>query len=794
MTHPEGAGESIARRPLLVLAGSLGLGAVLGGELGRHEAAWLLAGATVLLALAPFSRRLAFLALAAAALSLGTAAAAVEADIARGNPLAAWVARQGDAGEPVRVEGLAAEDLPADTGNPVLAVDVEAVARGNERHAVKGRLRLRIGGTTALPEIGRGERIAAWVVFGAVPSYRNRNEPDREEELRRTGVSAVGTCKSSLLIEAGAASGNGIVRWAAASRRWARAVLRAHVASGPEQALVRAMVLGDRTSLDAETAEAFRIAGTYHVLAISGAQVALLAGVLLGAARLFRLGPGWAAAAISGSLVFYAAFVGGQPPVARAVIMAVVLLAGRALDLDSDLANLLGLAAGLLLVLHPAAVWDVSFQLSFAATLGLLLLGSVVQGWLPPMPWGLRPALAASVGAQAALLPLLATRFHRLAPAALVLNLVAVPLSAAVLLTGFGLLGTAGLLPGLAPWVGSAAWYSARALLVSGEVVRNLPALDVRVPTPTASASLFYVATFLLLADARCRRRAAPLAALALVNLVWGRAPFPGDGRFHVIMLDVGQGDCFLLRSPSGRVSLVDTGGSSGDGFDFGERVLGPILWEQGIRALDRLVLTHGHPDHVGAAPFLVRAFHVGETWEGPAPRADPYWAGIDAALRTSGVARRTVFEGSELLWEGVRLRVLAPARAIRAPWRTRNDDSLVLLAEFGRVRFLLTGDIEAHAEAGLAPPAVTVLKVPHHGSRSSSTPVLLARASPRTALLSVGRRNRFGHPHADVVDRYRTAGIRLLRTDRDGAVDLATDGEGVFVECVAGGCEARVR
>lgn len=766
------------------------MGAALGESGTPPEAALLLAGAALLLGLAPFCARLALLALFGAALSVGAAAAATEAWTARRNPLASWVTEFGGSEAPARVDGRAAEDLPADAENLVLSVDVETVEFRGDRRAVRGRLRLRIGGTSAPRDISQGDRVTAWVVFAAGPAYRNPNAADRDDALRRAGVAAQGTCKSSRLIEVTPAGGLG----AASARRWTRAALRRYVPPGPEHALVRAMVLGDRTGLDAETADAFRIAGTYHVLAISGAQVALLAGGLLAGARLARLGPWTTAVAVSGALVFYSAFVGGQPPVARAVFMAIVLLFGRALDLDSDLANLLGLAAGLLLVFHPAGIWDVSFQLSFVATLGLFLLGGVVHSSLPSLPWGIGAAIAASTGAQAALLPLLATHFHRLAPAALALNLVAVPLSAAVLLCGLGVMVTAGVVPGLAPLAGSAAWLSARALLLSGEVVRNLPSLDVRVPTPTPLACAFYAVSVLLLIDVRCRRRAAPLFALAFVNLIWGRSPVPGDGRFHVTMLDVGQGDSILLRSPSGRISLVDTGGVFDDRFDFGERVLGPVLWDQGIRRLDRLILTHGHPDHVGAAPFLLQAFRVRELWEGPAPRRDAYWEGIDARLRAARVRRRTVFAGNDTIWDGVRLRVLAPPRPVRAPWRTRNDDSLVVLAEFGQVRLLLTGDIEAPAEAALARAEAAVLKVPHHGSRSSSTPGLLKGTSPRVALLSVGGRNRFGHPHPDVVDRYRIAGIRLFRTDRDGAVSVATDGEHIFATCAGGGCEARYR
>src|SRR5436190_1433141 len=193
----------------------------------------------------------------------------------------------------------------------------------------------------------------------------------------------------------------------------------AYVLPGPEQGLVRAMTIGDRTGVEPETAEAFRIAGTYHVLALSGTQVALVAGLVLWLVTWFEAPPVARALLVSSALVFYAVFVGGDVPVVRATVMAVVMLAGRALDLDADLANLLGLAAMLLLLYHPSWIGDVGFQLSFAATLGLLLLSSVFAARLPRMKWGLERALTASLAAQAGPVPLLLVHFHRLAVAAL---------------------------------------------------------------------------------------------------------------------------------------------------------------------------------------------------------------------------------------------------------------------------------------------------------------------------------------------------------------------------------------
>jgi competence protein ComEC len=176
--------------------------------------------------------------------------------------------------------------------------------------------------------------------------------------------------------------------------------------------------------------------------------------------------------------------------------------------------------------------------------------------------------------------------------------------------------------------------------------------------------------------------------------------------------------------------------------------------------------------------------------WEGPAPRRDRGYAHLDAALRQSGVARRTVWRGVRADWDGVSVEVEGPPPPGRPAWTTRNDDSLVLKLRWGQVTFLLTGDIEAEGETALGGVRAQVLKVPHHGSRSSSTAGFVAAVSPRLALVSVGHHNRFGHPHPEVVGRYARAGVWLLRTDRDGTITVSTDGEKVFVRTYRSGAE----
>jgi competence protein ComEC len=212
------------------------------------------------------------------------------------------------------------------------------------------------------------------------------------------------------------------------------------------------------------------------------------------------------------------------------------------------------------------------------------------------------------------------------------------------------------------------------------------------------------------------------------------------------------------------------------------------------VHRLDALVVTHAHPDHVGGAPFLLRAFRVAQLWEGPAPLADPGWRRVDAGLNGGGAARVTVAAGMSVDWDGVRISVLGPRRTRRPPRRVRNEDSVVLDVALGDIHVLLTGDVAAEAEDWLCVPRSFVLKVPHHGSRSSSRSGLIAGAGARLAIVSAGAHNPFGHPHPEVVERYRRSGALVLRTDRDGTVRVATDGQRVWVRTAGEGEERRIR
>jgi competence protein ComEC len=309
-------------------------------------------------------------AILAAAIALGAAGAAIEGRAYDRAPLRTWILEQPDAG-PVKLRGVCRADPREAEGRWTLVLDVEEVSN----QPVTGRARIDVGGTARRPDLIDGDRVVLWAELRAPRGLRDPGAFDAAAQARRDGIHAVGWCKSPRLVEATGEREAGWLRdLAARARRWSRAQLVAALPPGREQALVRAMVLGERTALDAETSETFRMAGTYHVLALSGAQVAMVAALLGWFLRVMGAAPVLRAVILSAALAFYCTFVGGDVPVLRATVMAAVVLVGRTLDLDGDAANLLGLAALLLLAQRPSSIGDIGFQLSFAATLGLVLL------------------------------------------------------------------------------------------------------------------------------------------------------------------------------------------------------------------------------------------------------------------------------------------------------------------------------------------------------------------------------------------------------------------------------------
>jgi competence protein ComEC len=364
------------------------------------------------------------------------------------------------------------------------------------------------------------------------------------------------------------------------------------------------------------------------------------------------------------------------------------------------------------------------------------------------------------------------------------------------------------------PLAGAAGWIAhigAAGLVWSADLVRFAPAVTYRVAPPAwAAVAIYYVSLAVCWAlwrrralvsgsaeshvVARVRRATLGTAAFTAVWILaqpWALLAARGSGLLQVTFLDVGQGDSALVRFPGGSSMLVDAGGLGGStSFDIGDRVVAPVLRAGGIRRLDYVVLTHGDPDHIGGAAAVVREFRPREVWEGiPVPRFEPL-----VALRVQAQAVRAhwrnVYRGDHLSVDGVDIEAKHPAPADWERQKVRNDDSVVLDVRWRGVSVLLTGDIGSEVERTLgeeAPQPLRVLKVPHHGSLTSSSMELLRTIRPQIAVFSAGRANHFGHPAPAVLQRYRDVGAAIFRTDQDGAVTLETDGQSMDIRTFTG-------
>lgn len=639
-----------------------------------------------------------------------------------------------------------------------LRVEVERID-GEPR---SGALQLTAYGT--LPPLATGQRVGVEGRLVRPMGFRNPGAFDHTRRLQRQGVHVVGTVRGPDIAILDASE----PPWHVGVRRHARAAMRAALPP-VSAALLAGLLLGDRGDLPHDVDAAFRRAGVYHVLAVSGFNVALVAAsvwILLALACAPRR---LAALVAAGVVAGFAAVAGPQPSVLRAALMAGLVLGALALEREAAVLNSLALAALVILAARPGDLHDPGFQLSFAATAGIVLA---------PLPrHRLMAAVTVSVAAQLAVLPIGLVHFNQITTLGVLANLAVVPLAGLATVLGLAGLGLGLVSATLAAWLLAATWPILLLLRGVAAVVAAVPGAIVHLPAPGPGAVACYVAGLaaglgawrLRGTHARSAGRLAWLAvALAVASALWAVAPAlrGGDGRLRVSALDVGQGDAIVIEGPDGGTVLVDAGPGGPFRLDAGERVVAPFLWNRGILRLTAAVVTHPDTDHAGGMDAVRRLFTVRESWDG----------GVEAGPLALGGA------------------VLTPLAS--AP-TGRNDAARVLRIDFGLASILLASDVERAGEQALttsgAPLAASVLKVAHHGSRTSTGPEFLAAVRPALALISVGARNPYRHPDHAVLGRLAAAGAHVYRTDRDGAILLETDGRALTVRGWASGTTTRL-
>jgi competence protein ComEC len=596
----------------------------------------------------------------------------------------------------------------------------------------------------------------------------------------------------------------------------------------PEGGLAAAILIGLRDRVDKDVATDFTTAGVSHIVAISGWNIAIVAAtvaaVLGGMSGIFSRRR--RALVTIAAIVAYTLFAGATPSVVRAAVMAGVALLAIESGRGSRATVGLAWAIALMIAVEPGAVGDVGFQLSAAATAGLVAwarpLTSRLERSAPWIPGPIRSSLGVSLAAQAATLPIALLAFGRLALIAPVANLLAVPLvppamAAGALAFGAGWMATLGAPIWLSGLLAMPAWALLAGLIWVVHLMAAVPGANETLAFP-ANAVAAAVACSLLSGLHAMLRRPAPAqparpsrrsgidamrqgkparpkhrAAFALAALVVALAgcvvASRPDGAIHVVVLDVGQGDAILLEGDRGGRILVD-GGPDGDLL---LRALDRYVpaWD---RRLDAIVLTHPHDDHVGGLTAVADKYRVGRAFDSGWPSTTPLYRAWLDALSAQGVQPERLRTGDEIRLDDATLRVLWPDDGTVRPSnldptatdnRKTNDSSIVLLGEYEDRRFLLTGDAEDDVDPVLLArglPTVDMLKVPHHGSATASSNPLLAALSPAVAVVSVGAANPYGHPAPATIGRLRAHARIVLRTDQVGSVETTLDAAAVTV------------
>ena len=675
---------------------------------------------------------------------------------------------------------------------------------------VSGAVRVTI--RERVPWLRLGDRVVCFAKLKEIRNFNNQGGFDYRRFLAFRGIWALATVSRESLVVKLHPAKTCVFRQAIDRSRQAVSSLIDRAASeDPEdvRGILKALLIGNRSEVPQKIRDVFNRIGTAHLLAISGLHIGMVATlaflgfrfVLARSQRvLLAAWPTKGAALLSlFPVLFYGFLAGMSPATQRSVIMVMVFLMALVFEKEQDSINTLTLAALVILIISPTALFEISFQLSFTAVFAILymLKHFPFVNRLRGGPYRVykRMGLFLFVSASAILgtLPVTLYYFNQVSLIGILTNCFMVPL------IGF-LVVPAGLLAVLflpaAATVSLLIMKGAAAIL---EVCLGLailfskwPYASIRTVTPTMiEVGLYYALAWALLNWRRTRRARPLLIGLALVVLAdvgyWAGKRY-GRRELRMTVIDVGQGSSTLMELPGGPCILTDGGGFCGSRFDMGARVVGPFLWKRKIATVEILVLSHPDSDHLNGLLFIARHFNVQEVWmnrEHTDTESYRDFLEIISEKDISIVGPRDLTRPRMI--NGVRFQTLYPPvdfleRKAMEEWRTRNNNSLVLKASFRNISFLLPGDIEAEAEKELVSLDCTILKsnvllVPHHGSRTSSTPEFLKCVAPDIAVISSGWKNIFGFPHQKTLKRYQARGCHVFRVDHQGAITITTDG-----------------
>jgi competence protein ComEC len=730
----------------------------------------------------------------------------------------------------VTVEGIVIESPLAFIDKNVLIIRCLRVIKDKSYIPVSGNIRLAV---PADLNFQYGDFIRFHSTLKRIHNFNNPGGFDYEHYLNLQGIYAAGFIADSSKIVLLRQNSASPIRLKLESFRFYLKQLIYKNAVSPQREIIEAMTIGNQKAIPTDVRDNFSKTGTSHILSINGLHIGIIAAsafffvfLILKSSQymMLRFNIIKLAAAAAFFMVLISAFIAGMEiPVLRSTLMALIFLIALISGKQKDLYNTLALAALIILVILPEALFDSSFQLSFMAVLALIYIvprfSDLTFPQLELLPlWGQSiiryiylSALvcgAVTIGT----LPLIMYYSNRVSSITIIANLILVPLLGTLVLTiSMFFILAAFFSPAIAGYLIKLASFFVQ---ISVNIINKLAApswSSFNCTTPNiVEITFFYLFIFLVIQFIEARekrktqkgfspRRFLIFKYLLITTVVFFAADLTYltarnklSPDLKITVIDVGQGNSTLVRFPGGKNMLIDGGGFSDSSFDTGKSVLAPFLYHERISNVDTVVLSHPHPDHLLGLIYIMNNFDVRQVWRSNLPidlEDYPQW---EKAIKLNNINVSLVSNKSpERIFYGVKVNVLWPSNYSvqdmnNLSYDEVNDSSLVLKITFGKISFLIPGDISTDVEKQLIKSKTDlhsdVLVVPHHGSAHSSSAEFIKAVACRYAIVSAGKANVFHHPHPSILQRYNDAGVNILRTDRDGAVTITTNGNNLRI------------
>lgn len=702
-----------------------------------------------------------------------------------------------------------------------LYLDAEKIFNEHGFIHVEGKILLTVDSPHIALEYG--DRIRFISKIHAPRNFGNPGEFDYKWHLEREGIYAKGYIENERWIVK-ISDGSQNPFWANIEK--VRKALNGIIdkTASANKGIMKALLIGESGEIPKEIREIFAKTGTSHILAISGLHIGIVAFVvyslfykiLLQSEKLALAFNIKKLAAIASILpvLFYGLIAGFPVSTERAVIMVIVFILALTIDREKDLFNTLAIAGFVILIISPSAIYNISFQLSFASVFAIVYLMPrfktpdselSLRGALDPkqsqddiasaLPrndmilnsytWlknkiiiGILVSIAASIGTA----PIVAYHFHRVSIAGIIANVIAVPLMGFIVVplelsAAFANMFSSGLanliLQIASLFLNISVWFIA--------LFSRLPYSSIWVSTPTIFEIIVFYSLIICIVNLKKSSIAKYAAAILIIALIGDYAYWHYHVNYNknlkVTFLSIGQGDSSLVEFPKGKRMLIDGGGIRDTDFDTGERLIAPFLWKNKIKNIDYIVMSHPQSDHFKGLQFIAENFNVKEFWWNGDNAESEEYEDLIRTIEKKSIKKKIVGIGAIDI-NGAKIE---PLNQLKSDI-DKNNASVVMKISYGDAKFLFTGDIEKQGETTLLAAGrdikADVLKVPHHGSKTSSTEDFIKSVSPKIAVISVGYANQFHFPHKDIIGRYEKADIKILRTDLMGAVTIETDGK----------------